>query len=732
MTESAAPLLLARDREQLDRVVRSIRDERRGFFVIVCAPDLRPAAIRYLAETSGKGIAEPGLVSGHDEMVERMVALDAKAAGSVEGFRIHAADVDVFTALNWHREKVRRAGQVLLWLDSVEGLEALQRHAPDAYSFREGVLVLAGEGGPRTEWEAEEPPDVKTARLLYELPRSPEERAEAASELLRVLLYRGSIDESATIANEAIRLIPPVLYSTERDRLTRAQLYQALALIEGARGRTIEVYRCCRRGILELDPEPSDSLTEFHLWFEAASSSSSVLGGSRISMKRAQGAMDSDPGSWLMLSLRQWAARDAARHGSFRTALDHLDQSLSTHGLQPMEKASTLLARCRFLQEMGHFQQAEVELEGAENLLLDADIPPTFVEMGRAALLRDRAELSAAVVHAARASRATGSMLIGIHWRDRLMAAVRHHDGDVRGAIGAMLERLRTAAVDVRDEHVWEGCKLLIQLVQRASCAGLHLGEDSARSLEGIDSAGRALIEYAAGDPPWYDVLFPGLRASVLSLDPARQAEAITTAAEAISLARSLWPQALPLSTRILVQCLARAARWPDMEPAILGALQCAREADHLIELATVQAYDLVRLLHLAAPRAALEKALADLKSTFSEMDAPRVEGETWLEIAPFFPPLAAFPDPLEIADRAHGLFLDMPMPEPAARCLEWLGDVYVARGASAEASSCYRMSLGTLQRYGLLLRKPLVEKKLAALTGGSLPGPGSVSPGNG
>ncbi len=718
MTESAAPSLLARDREQLDRVVRAIRDERRGFFVIVCAPELRPTAIRYLAETSGKGIPEPSPVSGHDEMVERMVSLDGKPAGSVEEFRIDASDVDVFTALNWHREKLRRAGQVLLWLDSVEGLEELQRHAPDAYSFREGVLVLAGEGGAvEGPGDAGEPPDVLTARLLFDLPRPPEVRAEAALELAKALGARGHLDQDVAVVNDGLGLIPGDRHAGARERRTRARLYEELASAAKTLGRTIDAFRACRAGIRELDPDLARRWPRWRMRLELRASSASCLTADAALLKEGLESIETETDPKKAMSIRQWTAESATSRGRFQAALQQRAQGLAVPGILLIEKGYTLLGRSRDLREMGKFRQVEADLQAAEDAFARGGIPRVTLDVHRAAFLRDRGELSSAALVLMRSTESDRPGRAGISRRTYLAGTMRHHTGDVAGAIDTFVSDIEAAAADVRDEHVYYACKYLLRVLEQITDAGAATEQDLGRALERVEPAYRGLVEYAGENPPWYAVLFPGFRASILSLCASRRAEAITTATEAISLARSLWPQALPLSTRILVQCLARAARWPDMEPAVADALQCAREADHLRELATVQAYDLVRLLHLAAPRPALEKALADLKSTFSEMGAPRVEGETWLEIAPFFPPLAAFPDPLEIADRAHGLFLDMPMPELAARCLEWLGDVYVVRGAPAEASSCYRMSLGTLQRYGLLLRKPLVEKKLAALT---------------
>lgn len=396
MTESAAPLLLARDREQLDRVVRSIRDERRGFFVIVCAPELRPAAVRYLAETSGKGIAEPGLVSGHDEMVERMGVLDGKPAGSVEGFRIDAADVDVFTALNWHREKVRRAGQVILWLDSVEGLEELQRHAPDAYSFREGVLVLAGEGVPNTEWEAEEPPDVKTARLLYELPRPPEERAEAAVELAALLHARERVNEPLAVISEGLGLIPGAQYATQTHRMTRARLLEVLGLIANSRGCRIDAFRAYQRALQELGSDLSSRGARFHVSLALASSALSPLGANAAILKESVEwlATETDPAAVFLV--HHWVADSARHRGAFELAVAHHTLGLATPGVRSADKVHTLLMRCDTLREMGRFREADEDVSAADAASLRAGIARAWAQTYRAGLLRDKGEVAAA------------------------------------------------------------------------------------------------------------------------------------------------------------------------------------------------------------------------------------------------------------------------------------------------------------------------------------------------
>lgn len=721
MTGVAAPALLARDREQLDRVVRLLLDGRPGFFVIVCAPQLRPAAIRYLAEASARDVPEPVGVSGHDEMVDRMVELDEGPPGAVRCLRIESADVDVLTAMNWHREKLRRAGQVLLWLDSVERLGEVQRHAPDAYSIREAALVLAGEGGSEAEWmgEGEEPPDLRALRLLFELPRSPEERAQAARELVQALEHSGRLADADAVAREGLALIPGDQYPAARERRLRAWLLADLSHVAGSQGRAVECHRAARAAIRELGPARSGEEAVFQWWIELRASSNPALGPDLRLLQEAS-LLNTIALQPFLFPVRQVEARAAEIRGKIRTALDIYARTLAAPGISLWDKASLLLARCRMLRRTGRFARAEEDMAAAESAFHRAGAPLGAVEFERGSLLLNKGEIDAA----RRAAEHVNASPVSERGRvDSLTVAASQavsraagYAGDMHIALDMNEQTIAAAAAGgFRDELVLAGCLDLVHLLEQATSArALPEGEPS-RSLEVLDSTGRALIEYAAGDPPWYDVLVPGLRASALSLDPARHAEAIAAAERAVALARSRWEQALPRTTRILVQCLARAGRWADMAPAIGDALRSAREDENLRELATVQAHDLVRLLHVGAPRGPLERAHSDLRSTFAEMDAPRIEGETWLEVAPLFPPLATFPDPVAIADRLHDLFFDMPMPEPAARCMEWLGDLHLARGDRAQAETCYRLSLGTLARYGLLLRKPLLEEKLGA-----------------
>jgi tetratricopeptide (TPR) repeat protein len=710
MSEPAPLPLLARDTEQLDRAAMQLRDGRRGFSILVCPHELWPAATRHLAEKSGKEVPEPHLVLSGDEAVRLLIGVAEKPPSEVASLAIDGTNIEVLSAVNWHREKLRRGAHVLVWVGSAEDLGAFVEHAPDAYSFRDYTLVVHGEEEPSRGWEGEEPVDIKTARLLFELPRQAEEQAEAAAELAKALRLRGRHDEAADVAARGLTLIPATEYTEYRHTDARIRLYESLAHGLATAGRVSEAFRAYRHGMLECGTR-ADAARK-RLYFELRAAERSPLGPGREMVTRALQEMDSYVQLGLAGPLRAQAAIDACRRGRFSAALQHWNFNLAIPGVLPMNRVSALLQRARLHRRTGRLENAEDDRKAAENTALRAGIPRTVEISLRVDLLIDRAELSAAERFAASIP---DRALLDPSATNALMW--NKTGGDMGSVMSAIAQRIQERLAVKIDLEVFEECCALVTLLEEIRHDFSISSGCLSRALEIVETAGGTLIKIAGDDPPWYRVLVPGLRARLLSLLDSRHDEAARAAAEALSLSLSLWKQALPLTTRTLVQCLARAGRWSGMEPAVRMALDAAREADHLIELATVRAYDLARFVHTGATRDTLEQALSALRSTFAEMDAPRVEADTWLQIAPFLPPTTAFPDPMEIADRAHGLYLDMPMPEPAARCMEWLGDIHAARGERARAEGCYRMSLGTVDRYDLSYHRPRLTQKLAAVT---------------
>lgn len=709
MNEVLSPALLSRDQEMLDRVASLLRAGRRGFSVLVCPERLWGDATRYLAERSGRDIAEPREIRTGDEMVGALTRIEGKAPSEVESIAIADGGAEVATALNWHRDKMRKGAHLLVWVRSEEGLSMLVRQAPDAYSYRDHTIGVSGTVEPTEGWAGEEPLDVRTARLLFELPRAPEERAQAAVELSGALMLRGEYEESARVAAEGLESIPAAGFGEERYRDIRIALLQQSAKGASLTGRAVELVRICRRGAHECDASERERAHQ-RLWFEMMLANALPLPGNKPFVEGLVREGSSSPNLAVQRDALLIAIHDSGGRGHLRRALRACESLLRIPNVTLNSRALDLALCAAQSAFSGRLDQAGAHMSAADAAFVRAghDSPPTA--SGWAALWLNRAEIAAAQ----RCLATTDDAGISAPGLTMVLEWFRT-DGSVTSGLQVLARQITDWLAGDRSQYVQRAC---------ASVCGLLGGRRFPRvdrgaidlALEVIDAAGRALIERAGEDPPWYRVLFPAYRASLLSLYGDRHEEAIRAASESIALARSLWVDALPTSTQRLVRCLAQAGRWATMEPAVRMALDAAREADDLLASSSVQAMNLVRLVKTGAPRATVESALGAVRQTFSEMDAPRVEAETWLDIEPFLPATSTFPDAVEIADRAHDLFFDMPMPEMAARCMEWLGDIHAARGESARAESCYRMCLGTLERYSLRPRQPLVEEKLSSV----------------
>ena len=119
--------LLFRDQEELDRVALLLRGTRPVVAVIACAEALRPAVIEHLvASSGGKEVPEPEAAGDPERLLELLTRFSEEDAAVVRSIAIDGAAVDVLRTVNWHREKLRRGAQVLLWIDGIEALAALR------------------------------------------------------------------------------------------------------------------------------------------------------------------------------------------------------------------------------------------------------------------------------------------------------------------------------------------------------------------------------------------------------------------------------------------------------------------------------------------------------------------------------------------------------------------------------------------------------------------------------
>jgi predicted negative regulator of RcsB-dependent stress response len=133
-------------------------------------------------------------------------------------------------------------------------------------------------------------------------------------------------------------------------------------------------------------------------------------------------------------------------------------------------------------------------------------------------------------------------------------------------------------------------------------------------------------------------------------------------------------------------------------------------------ELARLRSARVRALVHRGEAPATIEPHMAALREGFAATDSPLLVAATLLDLALKLPPLSAIPDPLTLAEEAHGLFVSMPMPTAESHCLEATGDILLARERASEAKRRYLAARARLKQYGLGLRLPLLTRKLDAL----------------
>lgn len=257
MPAGEPPRLLLREQGELDRIAARLREGRRVVVFCVCSGALRPAALARLREKSGVEIPEPASLASPDETLARLTELSQQLPTVVASFSIDAALVDVLRTINWHREKLRRGGSALIWLEDERALRELRSWAPDAYSFRDALVLLHGE--PRLvvvkNHLLDESPPIKLARLRLENAITTEERSAAAAQLSAKLFTGGSTDEPRRLLHAAFEWITAVDCLNSRARAVREELVQLLLHIAWITGRLAEAWRWAER----LETEPPDS-----------------------------------------------------------------------------------------------------------------------------------------------------------------------------------------------------------------------------------------------------------------------------------------------------------------------------------------------------------------------------------------------------------------------------------------------------------------------------------------
>lgn len=718
MTSGDGPRLLAREREELDTVATPLREGRRVVaFLVASGAALREVVLAYLREKSGVDLPEPEVLTDADRTLDALSEAASRPPGEVRSFSVAPEAGDVLRTFNWHREKLRRGASVLVWIEGVDGLRALRAMAPDAYSFRDVMVVVRGEEPVLVIPPEEEPIDVERARTDLMFARSPLERAEAAAFLADALGRHGRGDEARRIALEALTAVSSESHQSEEVRVTRALLYQMLAKTRD--GTLAQPWRWAQAGLAYVNH--LDSTESRGRRLALFSEMPSPFGVDDSAALRALADLRSVGARPALRNLvLGHAALSCAVRRDLRRASELLHDALKIPWLSPHNEAATHIFLGYVDISAGRISAAEERYRSSAAFMAKTGAATSNLAGLLAECFHTKGEYEAAkrvfldiVANAA------------VHADDRFRAAVAlahiyTGEGDVARGLADLRGLLRSAASSSRDGHLYVACFFYVECLRNAHEAGRVSPTDLADADADIDIAEDVALSIADDNPPWYTILYPGLRAELLALRPDRLDEAIDLATLALNRARSRWTDAAPMLARALINHLIRAGRLDEARVALATAEPEAIANRHLHELARLRALSVTVLARSDAPAPAIDEKLASLRATLDETGAPRVAAETLLELAHLLPPASRRPDPLDLLDEAHALFLEMPIPMQEARCLEAMGDVLAARGDSAAARHRYLAAHGTYERYGLGLRLPLLKSKLDRLGQGA------------
>jgi tetratricopeptide (TPR) repeat protein len=717
---ASPPRLLLRDEEDLAKAAHLLGKGRSTFLLMVCPPPLRPAVLGFLrGRLPGETIDEPRLVSDAESLPGML-----KEAGN-EGAAILSlvlANDDVRTALNWHREKLRRGqARVLVWLDDVDALRQLRQQAPDACSFRDSILLLQGDSG-LPDIEVKEPPELERVRMRLKRARTALEQAEEMGNVAEWLRVLGRLDEAREMVHQGLARLHG---QEDKDRFCflRANLYDTQVGVELTAGRLVAAWRQSREGSRSLAGCGSRECQRLRIRYLSLCPAPPTLVCDRENAMAALAqarAMSTD--TELLVQTLQSAAIVCAKRTNLRRARRLLRQ------IPPTGKAidrGNWLGGCADIEQMaGDFTLAEQRWNeairsyasaGAQRLTLS-----TMLRLCAARFERGEWRLAESLIAGLRSDQ--GDMSSGAPVGRNFPGLLRLHSqlAVIRGDIAAALEGHRylmtLAAREKSDEIHFEACADLVDLLLQAYEAERISTEDLATADAELELAEDVVLSIAGRDPPWYLILYPGLRAELLATRPERLPDAIRIEREALALARSSWPELAPMRARALASHLLRSGEPQEALAVIEAAEPEALGEEMLGELARLAALRLEAQVMLGASQEILTASLGSVRQAIADTDSRRLHADLLRDLARRLPPLAEHPDPLALAEEAYTLYLDMPMPAGEARCLELAGDLLLARGRREEARRRYRLARGRLEHFGLALRLPLIERKLAAL----------------
>lgn len=712
MTEAAPSRLLTREREELDAIAESIREGRRIVAFLVCAPEMRAEVVAYLSGVSGRVVPPPAAVTEPEGMLGLLTEAAEAGVGDVRSVGVDPGREEAVRALNWHREKLRKGASLLVWIPDVAGLRVVRRLAPDAFSFRDILVAVKGEKAELVvPANAEQHIDVRLARTAYEAAGSRLEKLRAAATLAGELRTRDAPGVALGVLREALETVSAPESIDEEEALAVADVHWNASATLLNDDQIVEGWRhgMAARSILEDRSGPHVPDMRHQLAVVGAS----PMGWSQREVldALAQTGPNTTP-EWTLSMLQFAAAWSHAERGDARRASALLQQASGWLSADPLDLALLRKTQAEVASRAGRLDEAERLLAEAGSLW---SAKGAGNEDGIRVLAQQRrlaGEIPAAQRLLAQVAE-TGYAQWAFEAR-RDLQSIAVESGTVHDGLAGLQALLHEAAAARRDGALYRTASAYTDCVVDAHEAERLPPKDRAGALMALRKAQEVAISISGDDPPWYHALFPLLRGRVLSFSPAHVAEAIDMTRAALDLCERSYTDATPMAARTLATHLVKAGRFEEALSTIERVTPQLVQERFLEELARVRALKIVCLLHGKAPTPHITATLADLRATFDEMDAPRIAADTLLELALLLPPDSPSPDTLSLLEEAHEMFAEMRIVAREARCLEAIGDVLFARGDPREASRRHLTAKEILERTGLLLRVPLLEKKLA------------------
>ena len=709
-----APELLRADKEQLDRAAALLGGEDRAFVIAVCPKELVAAVREHMAKQAGVAVPEPVVLQGSEEALEALLGVLPEVAGAtVRSLALGGEMKETLRALNWHREKLLKGAPVVLWIDGVDGLTEMREAAPDAYAFRDVVVMVRGDGGRLPQIPYQESRRILEARRRVARAKTALERARAYAQLSDGFRIHDHLIEAETAARRGLDALPMAKYTDESARNARADLWYRIAVSAGERGSQVRQREATRTGLNEINDIHRGTAQEHRAWL-LAQAPGPVGRSDRASVEQAS-VLNKEFGKDRELSSQ--VTRALAQTAAWRGDIARARRLLGEFDL-----ANAVRVNASFVRgDQSEVERAAGRMLAAENYLLqaiainhrdEADIPAFAMLFAACWLERGEVETAERIIEESSAQ-----------WKPDREPEKRLVWGTLEAARGNIARAQHDVRIALRDSaslgldrrHVhaagqfaevtvaaYETERFDAPMLHKVA-AELEVAEDVSRSLSNNDP------------PPWYPIWFLSYRADLL-IRTDRHAEALTLARRALDLAHTTCEDLIPETGRTLADHFLRTGNADEALPLLADVEPEAISRGMLKELARIRAARVLALVLRNEPPSAVEPAMAALREALESTGAPRIKAETLQELAIRLPPATTLPDPLALASETHTLFVEMPMPAKEARSLELAGDVLAARGKPADARRRYLTAHGILERRGLGLRIPLITTKIQRL----------------